>query len=659
MHQCIISLALSLFFMVWTKTSNGQDTLVEDDYISIKNLHESISVLQFDKSQGAKLARFLKTKQDLSPTQVFQEFQAGRMNSIPDHSRLGYLEETVWLAVPLQNLEADRTSWFFDFKKRQMDRVSVYTVRDGVLGVVEPLDYLPIPLYQLNVSQNPIVLLISMQSTTVIDLEFYLRSDLQAGKSLFHDLAMKVLFSGLVLALSLYSFLTFLSTREDVFLYYPASLICTLITILIYNGWQHLFSNIVDAPWGVVLHTTKCIAFIIMLEFSSKFLEWHRISHKLLKLKQLQSTLFAGCFLVLAVAPLASVISFSDYLGGATCLFIFSTSVFIYFKEKRRYALYFILAWSFLFFSLVFEVTKMKFGMQENVQFNWMFLAVAMEPILFSIAIYQKQRSHARALLEAAALSRENLEKLVKIRTKELEGANAKILEKQAEVVQSTKLAALGKLSGGIAHEINNPLAIISASIRQVKRLTMNVDPVVDDRILKIEAQCQRIAKLTAGLQQFSGIKELHQEIFVLSDVVRDSIVLIESRLLDQEIELRFIDHTTAQVKGKPSELMQVIHGLLLNGIEASLLSPAPRLEVLVGESDSRAWVKVIDSGPGIPEDIRENIFQPFFTTKKIGEGVGLGLSSALGIVAAMNGRIFLEEPSPQTTFVVELPIAS
>jgi two-component system NtrC family sensor kinase len=227
-----------------------------------------------------------------------------------------------------------------------------------------------------------------------------------------------------------------------------------------------------------------------------------------------------------------------------------------------------------------------------------------------------------------------------------------------AQFIRQERLAALGQLVSGVAHELNNPLANISAHAQLVSQaIATGTD--AHEAAHVITAEALRASKIVGKLLSFvrqSGTERVSVD---LNRVVRDTIELRSHGLGQQQIELvtRF-DPQLPSVNGDPSQLQQVLVNLLANAEQAVLESKQPRrVEVTTEHQAGIVRVSVRDSGVGIPPEHIDRIFNPFFTTKPRGFGTGLGLSISDGIVRDHGGRLYVQSsPGAGTTFLVELP---
>jgi two-component system NtrC family sensor kinase len=230
---------------------------------------------------------------------------------------------------------------------------------------------------------------------------------------------------------------------------------------------------------------------------------------------------------------------------------------------------------------------------------------------------------------------------------------------------QAEKMASLGQLAAGVAHEINNPLTGILLYGGLLLEDLPEDDPKYHDMHLIIEDanQCRNIVK---SLLAYSRQTSANKEIIDLNELIEQSLSLIRDQSLFINIEVvKELSDEEMLVKVDRSQLNQVIINLVRNAIDAmerkgtlTLKTYCEKRKKGVGKPDTAgfAYIEFSDTGCGISEDNLPRIFDPFFTTKDLGKGTGLGLSTVYGIVQENGGNIWVKETSPAgTTFIVEL----
>jgi signal transduction histidine kinase len=228
--------------------------------------------------------------------------------------------------------------------------------------------------------------------------------------------------------------------------------------------------------------------------------------------------------------------------------------------------------------------------------------------------------------------------------------------ETHEQILMSDKITALGELTAGLGHEISNPLTIIADRMMKMEEaLTHNDTNEVADNLKDLQDGFQRINQIINNMQSFVRNQEDDVEICSLNQVIEDSIKFIHD--LKVKTPINFVSKGgICFTMGNGLKLQQVIINLLKNSIDAleKVKDPHINIEIIATEAGSK--IVIADNGPGIPENLRNEIFDMFFTTKDLGEGTGLGLSISQKIIEAHQGEIVLAEVQQGTTFVIELP---
>jgi PAS domain S-box-containing protein len=235
--------------------------------------------------------------------------------------------------------------------------------------------------------------------------------------------------------------------------------------------------------------------------------------------------------------------------------------------------------------------------------------------------------------------------------------------EQSAQLTANSKMVVLGEMASGVAHEINNPLAIISGKtsilIRAVQENNVDLDK-ISIELNKIKQATHKITKIVNGLRRFSRNADNDPLVpVVIQEFIEDGINLCREKLKELSVELRYIPNTDIeiQVNGRASELSQVIINLLQNACDAVESLPERWIELSVDHNDLNVQIRITDSGYGIDADVVDRIMQPFFTTKEVGKGTGLGLSISSQIISSHFGKLYYEKDCARTQFVLEIPI--
>jgi signal transduction histidine kinase len=239
----------------------------------------------------------------------------------------------------------------------------------------------------------------------------------------------------------------------------------------------------------------------------------------------------------------------------------------------------------------------------------------------------------------------------------------ALIDEQRLQLANSSKFKSLGEMAGGIAHEINNPLATIQTLSEQLSE--GYADQSIDeeeaaDIAKKISKTTLRISKIIAGLKSFSreGGRDPMEKV-ELKPVLENAAIFCKERFKHGSVDLTIEDIPEALTfYGRETQISQVILNLLNNAFDAIAKDQERWVRISARDKGPMVEIRITDSGKGISESVRAKLFNPFFTTKEIGKGTGLGLSISLGIVKEHGGELTIDVACPNTCFQVTLPKA-
>ncbi|MDH5468754.1 MAG: ATP-binding protein, partial [Candidatus Aminicenantes bacterium] len=243
------------------------------------------------------------------------------------------------------------------------------------------------------------------------------------------------------------------------------------------------------------------------------------------------------------------------------------------------------------------------------------------------------------------------LEKKVQERTKELR-------EMQAHLIQSEKLASLGKLAAGIAHEINNPLGGILIYSHLLLEDTPKESPHLEN-LKKIVKETSRCKDIVRGLLEFARPKEPEMSWINLNDVVDRSLAIVEGQALFQNIKInKKFASALPKIVADGSQLQQVFMNIIINAAEAMDGKGTLSLSTSLDTDGTHIEAKITDTGHGIKEEDKKRLFEPFFSTKEVGKGTGLGLAISYSIIQKHLGTIEVEsQESKGSTFTIKLPV--
>jgi signal transduction histidine kinase len=228
--------------------------------------------------------------------------------------------------------------------------------------------------------------------------------------------------------------------------------------------------------------------------------------------------------------------------------------------------------------------------------------------------------------------------------------------EMNEQLMRADKLAAMGTLAAGVAHEVNNPLASISSLIQMMRSENGSAD--VREKLELIQTQIQRITRVTKDLTDFARVNPAAKSPVDINGVIETALRLAEFDAAFQKLEIRKnLATPLPRILGDADQLQQVVLNILLNARDA--MPDGGELRVSTLASAGEIVIEISDTGTGIETDNAKQVFDPFFTTKSAGKGTGLGLAVCYGIVTAHDGRLELRRNDKGgATFLVALPVA-
>lgn len=224
----------------------------------------------------------------------------------------------------------------------------------------------------------------------------------------------------------------------------------------------------------------------------------------------------------------------------------------------------------------------------------------------------------------------------------------------QQQIDQSEKLAVIGQLAAGIAHEIGNPLASISSLVQLIQR--KNKEEALAEQLVIIKENIDRISKIVRELVDFSRPPSYEKVTIQITDIIKTAVGIVKYDKRVKKVDFRTeFDFNMPLVKVVPDQLLQVFVNILINALDA--IDGTGNIFVKTFHDDDNIYISITDNGCGMDSDTVSKIFDPFFTTKEVGKGTGLGLSVSYSIIKKLNGDIIVEsEPNSGSTFIIRIP---
>jgi two-component system NtrC family sensor kinase len=524
-------------------------------------------------------------------------------------------------------------------------------------------------------------------------------------------------FMGIIVIMVLYNLLLFILVRDVSYLYYVLYIVFLGLT-----QWQirGLGTTIFPVNKSVlnsyIIPITRVCFWYAILLFVYEFLQLHQ--NILKKYSRYYFLLYVVVSLpLIALLFKQTTITYSLITAGAfinaVALLIIGISLYV---QGFKPAKFFMIGWSLFLITILVSIARNKGLVQySNFTANLILYSSACELILFSVALadrinfYRKQNNEAQAV--ALTIARENerlitgqnfaLENKVKERTQELIESNRNLSttienlkSAQIQLIDTEKMASLGQLTAGIAHEINNPINFVSANIKPLRMdfaeifnlmayyRELAADPAntnlqqkvndyskeIDIDFIKaevltlldgIEDGASRTTEIVQSLRTFSRTDEPTLKPTDINRSILTTLVLLRSTI-PYDIEIKPLLDKLPLLNCYPGKINQVFVNLINNSIQAIKAKPVHQNEhILITTKDypENIVISITDTGAGMTEEVKQHIFDPFYTTKDIGEGTGLGLSIVFGIIEKHHGMIeVVSKPGEGTTFTVMLP---
>jgi two-component system, NtrC family, sensor kinase len=526
---------------------------------------------------------------------------------------------------------------------------------------------------------------------------------------------------GIIVSILLYNLFLSFSTRDRSYLVYCVYLFFLGFAQITYGGWsfQYIWPSFPAINLYAVI-VTSALAGISGIIFGKLFLNSSYFTPKLNKVLSGLIVIYLISIIVIFFKQTFYGYLILDINGSLVGIFLLITSIIII-KKGYRPAYFYLFAWSFFLLGLIiFTLRNVGIIPTNDFTRSLLYLGSAIEVILLSVALAdrinilkkEKEQSQGEALQRAREneqlVSEQNvmLEKKVASRTSELQTANVQLSDAlnnlkdtQTQLVEAEKMASLGQLTAGIAHEINNPINFVKSNINPlrldvkdlmevlnaydelhtvtdhnaykerlnaIEELKEDMDvpfirQEIDSLIIGIEEGAERTAEIVRGLRTFSRIDEASLKTVNIHDGILSTIVLLKNNI-PFNIKLIKEFKGNSEVECFPGKLNQVFMNIITNAIQAIKSKPEKTGDESIiiktrDIEDNQIEISIKDTGPGMTEDVKHRIFEPFFTTKDVGEGTGLGMAIVFKIIQKHAGKInIITAPNEGAEFIITLP---
>lgn len=650
---------------------------------------------------------------------------------IPNHHKIanfGLTKSTIWIKFNVADVQ-NSIDFFLQLKSPNLDKVAFYYPEHGQYKEIKSGNEVSIhhrdvvhqdPIFRLRTTTDTTTYYLKVSASSPITLPLFIGSYTSIMQGLSLESNVFSLYIGLIITMFLYNIFIYFTVRDRSYLFYVVYIFSVGFTQLSLQGYA--FSLL----WGDNLNLNNqglifSIVFvgITSILFTKEFLHVKNFYRKVNRYLNILILLYLVCFAISLVGFPVEAQMALQLLTIIASISVIVTGILIY-RKKYRPALYFTISWScFLIGVIIFIMKDIGILSYTFLTNNAILIGSGLEAVLLSFAladkinIFKKEKEESqsealRILTENEKLVREQnvlLEIKVKERTEALENINtslndalSNLKETQSQLVDSEKMASLGQLTAGIAHEINNPINFVTSNIKplqmdiddlnQLIDMYENVDPAqelhpqlseienfkrsIDLDFVREEIKsllsgigegATRTAEIIRSLKNFSRLDENDTKPVDLNEGLDSTLVLLRSTFPGN---LQIVKNygTLPKVECMPGKINQVFMNLISNAIQAIKGKQVPdteeQLSISTWQEGEEVKISIKDSGSGMTEEVKQKIFEPFFTTKDVGEGTGLGLSIVFRIIENHRGRIdVVTKVNQGTEFIITLPVIS
>ncbi len=658
------------------------------------------------------------TQQDLHVvrSQSFHPYNKSLIN-------LGYSNATLWLKLQVVNNSAD-SILFFQIDKTDLRDIKFYFPKNNQWvffksGTNYAFNERAYP-HQTSVFKLPIkpgaekTVYLSFRSNHQLLIPLYIGNEKGISKKLYRFDLILSFYLGIVSVMLLYNLFIYFTVHDRSYLYYVFYIFSVGLAQVCLNGlgdrwfWNGhpLLADFSIIIAGILSALGVALFFWYFLNLKEHLPRFKRFVVAIFGMEAIALMLALSGYYRLSF----DVVNFVAMAGG---LLFFFTALYLAVKGLRA-ARFFIIAWSIFLVSVVVFSLK-SFGIIPVNLFtdSILLLGSAIEFILLSFSLadsinilkMEKAKSQQDAinfLKENERIIREQniiLEQKVNERTNELSDALKRVQETQMQLVESEKMASLGQLTAGIAHEINNPINFVKSNVNPIKldiddliaiidaysaldgvadeklraglqsvqRLKTEIDldfikEELKDLLKGIEDGASRTAEIVKGLRTFSRLDEGEIKTVDIHEGIDSTLIILRSTFLPNiKVEKHY--GISRKIECYPGKLNQVFMNIISNSVQAigskRELNEEEFIRISTRDVDeNNVEISIADSGPGMSDEVMHKIFDPFFTTKEVGEGTGLGMAIVFKIIEQHKGKIeVVSEVGKGAAFIITLPL--
>ena len=644
-------------------------------------------------------------------------------------ANFGITKNTIWVKLNIIN-KSEFDSLFIEIKNPALENVAFYSYSNGIVHNIMQsgsvfefskrwVQTLPGFLYPLSIKPNQTVtVFIRVKSNTPVHLPVSIGSVHNITQTGFKESLLSSFYFGIVVVMFFFNLFIFLSVRDESYLFYIFYIFFVGLAQLVISGYAAKYfwpgNQWLSANSFLMAGVFSGLATGV---FTKNFLRTKYYTPLLDKVINMMIFLYVIGLILHFIGAKYFAFNLVNVLAAAGSGLIIYTAVHVV-RQKYKPARYFLLAFSiFLLSVIIFVLRTFDILPYNSITANILEIGSAIQITLLSFALadkintYRKEQTAARR--EALIVSKENerlvreqnivLEKEVKARTSELQKSNEELNEAlvqlktaQSKLVESEKMASLGQLTAGVAHEINNPINFVASNVKpleldiqdifDVLKKYENIDPAIDvhKQIQEIEDYkkeidldyigleiksllsgikegAMRTAEIVKNLKNFVRVDQSNLKFAHLNEGIESTLLLVRNTFPQNMVVNKHLGNINL-VECAPGKINQVFMNIVTNAVQAMKAKQygpdeQPTLTIHSEQQQSTVKISIKDNGVGMHPDVVTKIYEPFFTTKEVGEGTGLGMSIVKGIIDGHNGELqVFSEPGTGTEFILTIP---
>jgi len=701
-----------LFLIFISNITYAQNIISYNNPDSIIKIGNKVLLLE-DKNNKLTINEALNSNLFIKSNQTVPNFQISK--------------STFWIKFKIKN-NTSLKSLLLELPYPTIDSISFLSLNSNNTYTIEKTgEYVPFYLrlyhhqnYIFNLSLAPFetkTYILKVRASEQMQLPLLLGSEKYILESL-HDTDLYFgVYAGIIIAMLFYNLFLYFIVKDNTYILYVFYILFVGLTqgcILGYTS-RYLYPNSIFLS-NFLMILIPAMSGVCGLFFVKSYLAVKKTVYSLIKYLNLFLLVY-GIIIFLGILGYYQLANLIMQVNAGLLSFFGFFIGYKAFKNGYKPALFFLIAWSVFLLSVIIYVLKnLNVLPYNNFTLYALQIGSALEVILLSFAladkinIYKKEKEESQAQAMASLQDKERivseqnitLENKVKVRTTELTTTNTNLQktltdlkEAQAQLVEAEKMASLGQLTAGIAHEINNPINFVTANVGPLKRdMELLIDAVqnienlslaegsveekqqqmedykeeIDFDYLKTEINyllkgihegASRTADIVKGLKIFSRLDEGDLKKADINEGL-ESTLIIANNLIGKKIQVIKNFGDIPVIECYPGKLNQVFLNIISNAVFAISEKfgdkPGGILKITTECDTHKLFIKIEDNGTGMSEAIKNKIYEPFFTTKDVGVGTGLGMSIVHNTIKKHNGQIYLNSAEGVgTEFILEL----